>query len=235
MVAVEERAGGFAVKLDHRPVKTPMRRTLVVPSPALARAIANEWEAQAETIRPQTMPIMRIAATAIDVVGSHRAEVAADIAGYGETDLVCYWAETPPDLAARQARLWQPLLDWAGDRYDARLAMTRGVVPINQPARALAALRRAVETADDWRLAGLAGVVSATGSLVIGLAVAAGRLDADAAFAASQVEETYEIERWGADAEASARRAERHGAMASAARYLALLEPAVRPRDGKEG
>jgi chaperone required for assembly of F1-ATPase len=215
--------GGWGVALDARTLRTPAGNALVLPTEALAAAIAAEWEAQQGDIRPATMPLFRLAATAIDRTAPQRARVAADTAGYAGTDLVCYRADHPPALAARQAAVWQPLVDWAAQRYDAGLAVTSGVVPTRQSPAVLAAFAAAVAAPDDFRLTALHALTTACGSLVIALAVLEGRLDAEAAFAASQLDETFQIEAWGTDAEAASRRQALAADIAAAARFLVLL------------
>ena len=206
VVAVLPVAGAFSVALDGRPVKTPANAVLAVPTKALADAVAGEWAAQEDLIRPATMPLTRLCATTIDRVVPERNAVVEGIAAYGAMDLVCYRAEQPDDLRARQHDRWQPLLDWLEERYGARLAVTDGVVPITQDGRVLDILRQAVGARGDFPLAALASVVEALGSLVIGLALLADRVDPEEAFAASQVDEDYQAERWGEDAEAAERR-----------------------------
>jgi chaperone required for assembly of F1-ATPase len=214
---------GFAVLLDGQPARTPARAALEVPSRALALAIAAEWQAQDERIDPATMPMTRLAAIAIDLVAARRAETAAAIANYAGTDLVCYRAEHPPELVERQILAWQPLIDWAARRFDAPLAVTAGVVPRAQPAASLAALAAAVEAYDPWALAALNVAAAACGSVVLALALAEGVLDADAAFAAAELDQSFEIERWGEDLEQMRRREILRDDIAAAARFLALL------------
>jgi chaperone required for assembly of F1-ATPase len=216
-------AGGWGVALDGRSLRTPAKRALLVPSAALAGEIAAEWDAQGPDIRPETMPLTRLAATAIDRTAEKRAEIAGEIAGYAGTDLVCYRAEHPPALAARQEAVWQPLLDWAAGRYDAGLAVTAGIVPLAQSPASLKSYAAVVAALDDFRLTALQAATAACGSLVIALALYEGRLDADAAFAASQLDETFQIEAWGEDAEAAARRETLAADIAAAARFLELL------------
>ena len=182
---------GWGVALDGRPLRTPGKRELLVPSAALAAALAAEWDAQGDDIRPVTMPLTRLAATAIDRTADKRLEIAAEIAGYAGTDLVCYRAAHPPALAARQQAMWQPLLDWAAGRYDAGLAITAGIVPVAQSPASLKAYATAVAALDDFRLTALQAATASCGSLVIALALYEGRLDAEAAFAASQLDETF--------------------------------------------
>lgn len=214
--------GGFSVFLDGKPVRTPAKAALVLPTPGLAQALATEWATQAAHVEPATMPLTQLASTAIDRVGPLRMVVVDELMNYAATDLLCYRAEEPEELAARQAGVWQPLLDWAMARFDAPLAVACGVMPVEQSPQALAALRRAVETYDPWRLTALQMVTVAAGSLVLALALVEGRLDADAVFAASQVDELYQAELWGEDWEAAERRERLRGDIAAAARFLAL-------------
>lgn len=215
---------GWGVALDGRPLRTPARRELTVPSAALAAAIAAEWEAQDPEIRPETMPLTRLAATAIDRTAAERDKIVAEIASYAGTDLVCYRAEHPPALAARQAAVWQPLIDWAAGRYDAGLAVTAGILPMPQSPASLKAYAGAVAALDDFRLTAVQAATGACGSLVIALALHERRLDAPAAFAASQLDETFQIEAWGEDAEATKRREGLAADIAATARFLALLD-----------
>lgn len=220
---VAEHPEGFAVTLDGRPVMSPARTRLVVPSRILAEAIADEWAAQEETIQPQEMMMTRLAATAADRVSPARPEVVATVAGYAASDLVCYRAEAPAELVARQEAVWQPLLDWLAKAHGAALVVTEGVIPVAQPEAALAACRRAVEAHDDHALAALATATEATGSLVIALALSARRLDAAGAWEASQVDETWQSEQWGGDHEAAERRAAIRADIEHSARFLDLL------------
>jgi chaperone required for assembly of F1-ATPase len=214
---------GWGVALDARPMRTPGKNPLIVPSRMLADAIAAEWEAQHDEIQPATMPLTRLAATAIDRTAPLRAQVVVEIANYAGTDLVCYRADQPPALAARQQALWQPLIDWATARYDAALAVTSGIIPAVQSPAALKAFTAAVAAQDDCRLTALHALTAACGSLVIALALLEGRLDAAEAFAASQLDESFQIEAWGEDAEATARRRAVATDIAASARFLELL------------
>lgn len=211
------------IELDGRPVKTPGRALLLLPNRPLAQAVAAEWAAQSETIKPQSMPCMSLACTAIDLIAPRRAEAVAEIAAYGETDLVCYRADHPPELVVRQTATWQPLLDWAALTFDAPLVVTTGVLHKEQPAAAVAALGRAVEAQDDLSLAALATAVKAAGSLIIGLALQGGRLDAKAAFAAAELDALFQTEIWGEDPEAARQRAGVRAELEAAERFLALL------------
>ncbi|HVH80042.1 MAG TPA: ATP12 family protein [Stellaceae bacterium] len=215
--------GGWSVVLDGRPLRTPARRELCVPSEKLAAAIAGEWDAQDPDIRPETMPLTRLATTAIDRTADKRAEIAVDVANYAGTDLVCYRADHPPALAMRQEAVWQPLIDWAAGRYDAGLAVTTGVVPQPQSPTSLKTYATVVAALDNFRLTALQAATAACGSLIIALALYEERLDADAAFEASQLDETFQIEAWGEDAEAAQRRALLAADIKSAARFFELL------------
>jgi chaperone required for assembly of F1-ATPase len=222
-VATGPVEGGWGIALDGKPMTTPAKNELILPTGPLAAAIAAEWEAQREEIRPATMPLTRLAATAIDRTAAQRESVVAETAGYAGTDLVCYRAEHPPALAARQQAVWQELIDWAALRYDATLEVTTGIVPAAQSPAALRAFAAIVAAQDDFRLTALHGLAAACGSLVIALALIEGRLDAGAAFAASQLDETFQIEAWGEDADAAARRRALAADIEAAARFLALL------------
>ncbi|HYL48320.1 MAG TPA: ATP12 family protein [Stellaceae bacterium] len=219
--AVGETPAGFSVLLDGKPIRTPAKAPLVVRSKKLAEAIAAEWQAQGDTIKPSGLPLTRLAGTAIDLVAQRRKQIVAEIAKYATTDLVCYRAEEPSELAGRQQRAWQPHLDWASARF-APLAITAGVTPIAQTADALATYRRAVAAYDDMTLAALHLATATLGSLVLALALIEGRIAADEAFAAAELDQSFQIERWGEDAEATARRAAVRDDVTLAARFAAL-------------
>jgi chaperone required for assembly of F1-ATPase len=216
-------AGGYGVALDGRPLKTPAKQNLTVPSAALAAAIAAEWDAQQSDIRPVQMPLTRLVSTAIDRVAAQREAVVRQIADYAGTDLVCYRAAHPPELAARQHAVWQPLIDWAVLRYDAPLEVTTGVIPKTQPAASLRAFAAAVSKRDDFALAALHLATGACGSLVIALALIEDRLDPAGAFAASQLDESFQIEAWGEDEEQARRRRALADDIAAAVRFVSLL------------
>lgn len=222
-VAVEPAAGGFAVLLDGKPVRTPARRTLAVRAPALATAIAAEWSEQVETIAPSTMRLTRLATTVTDLMPDRRGDAVAEVAAFAGTDLLCYRATSPASLVSRQTATWQPWLDWAERQFDARLAVAEGVMPVPQPEAALRALRAAVERLDDWRLVGLHGAVTLLGSLVLGLAIERSALAAEAALDAALLDELFEIEQWGEDPEQARRHARLRADLAAIERYLALI------------
>lgn len=215
------------MRLDARPLRTPAGAPVVLPTAALAVAVADEWQGQGERIAAERMPLTRLACTVLDRVGRDRAALAAAILAYAETDLLCYRADQPATLVERQQQLWQPLVDWATLRFDAPLAVVAGVMHRPQPPGALAALGAAVAAIEDpWRLLALHEATVLTGSLVIGLALLEGRLDAEGAWRAAQLEEDYQIERWGEDAEATRRRAGLRAELDAVARLLALLDAA---------
>ncbi len=216
-------AGGYGVTLDGRLVKTPGKRDLVVPSAALAAAVAEEWDAQQGEIRRETMPLTRLAGASVDRSAAHREAIVRQVSHYAGTDLVCYRASHPPALSARQQAVWQPLIDWAAERYDAPLMVTNGVIPASQPAASLEAFAAAVAAYDDYALTALHAAAAACGSLVIALALLEGRVDAGEAFAASQLDESFQIEAWGEDAEQAQRRAALAADIEAAPRFLALL------------
>ena len=220
---VTEAPEGFGVALDGKPVRTPAKRPLSVPTRALAEAIAEEWLAQTGTVDPKRLPLTRVASIALDLVAPRREVVVAEVVKYAGTDLVCYRAEQPADLAARQHAAWQPLVDWAAQKFDASLTTTVSILPVPQPPATLEAFEAAVAGYDTHRLAALHLATAACGSLVVALALIEGRVDADAAFAAAELDETYEIERWGEDAEQARRRKGLREDIALAARFVTLL------------
>lgn len=218
--AVED---GFAITLDGRIVKTPDDARLVVPTHDLAVAIAGEWAAQEKTVRPNTMPLARIAVAAIDQVRPDRRVIVDRLLAYVGTDLVCYRAESPADLAARQEAAWRPLLDWTNAACGASFVVTTGIMPVAQPSATKRALDAAIEPFDDMEIAALASATSATGSLVVALALGAGCVDAEEAFAAAMVDELFQEERWGEDAESAARRQALRREIHAAARFFDLV------------
>jgi chaperone required for assembly of F1-ATPase len=224
-VTVAGESGRHAVFLDGRPIRTPLKAPLALPTADLARAVAAEWERQADVIRPDTMPMTRLANTVIDRVAPSIAAVADIVAAYGETDLLCYRAEAPEELRRIEAEAWDPLLDWAAESFGARLVPTSGVVPVAQPEEALARLLTEVRALSPWRLAALHELVSLTGSLVLGLAVDREELTPDAAWDLSRVDEEWQIAQWGRDAEADAAAERRRGEFMEAIRFTRLIGP----------
>ncbi|MCW5751728.1 MAG: ATPase [Alphaproteobacteria bacterium] len=216
-------AGGFGVFLDDRPVPTPAKAALVLPSAALAEAIAAEWQAQQEKVDPARMPLMQVAATAIDRVASQRAEVIRDTAAYGGTDLLCYRADSPPELVIHQQQAWDPPLAWLLRRHGVALKVTEGVRAVAQEEAALRRLRQVVEALDDMRLTALGLLTASLGSLVLALAILDEEMDWQAAFAAATLDESFQAERWGEDMEAARRRENLRRDVEAYARFLALV------------
>ena len=219
---VVEEDRGFAIALDDRPVRTPGKRTLIVPTKALADAIAAEWNAQEKEVEPSEMPLTRLANSAVDGVVFRRDDVIDAIARHGDTDLICYRADEPPELVERQSAAWQPLVEWLAAEFGIRLVVVSGVVPAAQSPATLATLRSAVSVFEDFPLTGLHAAAAACGSLVIALALARGRLDSDAAWSLSQLDETYQIDKWGEDPEAVDRRARLRADIDAASRFMDL-------------
>jgi chaperone required for assembly of F1-ATPase len=218
-----EVRGGFGVALDQRPMKTPAKFPLVVPAIGLAKAIAEEWNGQGGVLSQESMRVTRLACTAIDRVPSHRVALLDELAAYGETDLVCYRAGEPQVLVERQAAAWDPLIAWVAKTHDAALNVTTGIRPIGQPEQSIARLRAAADALDPFRLAALHLATNASGSLVLALALLAERLDAHAAFETSQIDENFQIEQWGEDAEFERQRAARRAELEAAARVNRYL------------
>jgi chaperone required for assembly of F1-ATPase len=198
----EAAPGGFTVRLDARPLKTPAKAELVVPTRAMAEAIAAEWDAQADRIDPRSMPVTRSANSAIDKVIPQKDEVVSLIAAYGASDLLCYRAETPAALVARQSAAWDPWLARAGGVWGP-LTVTSGVVPVAQPEATVAALRARVSACSPFELAALYDLVAISGSLILGLAVAEDWMDVESAWKLSRIDDDWQIEHWGEDAEAA--------------------------------
>jgi chaperone required for assembly of F1-ATPase len=223
------REAGWGVALDGRPMRLPSGAALIVPSRGLAAAIAEEWQqaggATGAEVTLAALTVTRVIATAIDRIAPAPGATVDALAAYGETDLLCYRAEHPPELAARQAERWQTLLDWAALALGAPLVVTTGVVPVAQPPEARAALRTALARRHPVALAALGVAVPALGSLVLGLALAERRIGPDEAHALATLDEAFQIEQWGEDAEAAARLAALAGDVRLAARVLALAEP----------
>ncbi|GHF63222.1 ATP12 family chaperone protein [Seohaeicola zhoushanensis] len=200
--AVIPAENGFAVQLDGRPVKTPAKRALVLPTQGLAEAVAEEWAAQDKVVDPGTMPVTRTANAAIDKVATQHRQVAEMLAGYGDSDLLCYRAEAPEELVALQAAEWDPALDWAEAALGARLAAHAGVMHRPQDAAMLERLAGRVLALDAFRLAAFHDLVSLSGSLILGFAAAENWKEAEEIWRISRLEELWQIEHWGEDEEA---------------------------------
>ncbi len=222
-VTVQAVDGGWGIALDGRPLRTPAKHPLTLPTQALAEAIANEWHGQGEEVKPQTMPLTQLASTCLDGVVGRMPDVAAASAEYGGSELLCYRADEPPQLVARQVALWQPLLDWAARRYDANLRLASGIIHVAQPPQALNALRAGIDALDAWRLTALQNVIGITGSLVLSLAFVDGRLTPEETFDLAQLDENFQIERWGEDWEAADRRNNQRADLAVTRQFLDML------------
>ena len=214
---------GNAVLLDGRPVRTPGRVPLALPGASLAEAIADEWNAQGDTIKPRAMPLTGLANAAIDRIAPAPDAFAGGLAIYGESDLLCYRAAGPAPLVARQTELWDPLLAWAQDRYDIVFEVTSAILHQPQPPETVERLAAAVDARNAFELAGLSPLVTISGSLVIALALAEGAVSLDNAWAAAALDEHWQTEKWGEDAEAANARSGRRADFAAAARFLSLL------------
>ena len=224
-VSVEQDGEVFGVRLDGKPVRTPGKALLALPNEAAAALVAGEFEAQAEVIDPVTMPTLRLVNTAIDGVAADPQAVLEDILRFAWSDLLCYRADGPQGLVDRQNRHWDPVLDWARNELGARFNLAEGVIHVEQPRGTIAVLgAHLARRADPLRLASLHVMTSLTGSALLALAVEAGGLDTDAAWLAAHVDEDWQIEQWGQDAEALSRRAQRRRDMMAAAGLLAALD-----------
>ena len=219
---VHPEMDGFTVHLDARPVRTPLKVPLILPTQGLAQAVAAEWQAQTGTVNPATMPFTRTANSAIDTVTPQFDAVADMLTAYGETDLLCYRATGPAALIDRQAAAWDPLLDWAAQALQAPLRVTQGVMHVDQPATSLAALGAAVRALSPFQLAAFHDLVAISGSLVLALAVTRGHLATEEAWTLSRLDETWQIELWGTDEEAAEITALKRAAFLQADRFFAL-------------
>lgn len=215
-------AEGWSVALDGRPMRTPARAALILPTQALAEAVAQEWRAQGEEIDPRSMVMTGLANAAIDQVAPGRAAFAEGVASYATSDLLCYRADGPQALVLRQAAVWDPLLDWARGRYDVAFAVTSGIIPVAQPSETLERMRHAVETQSIFVLTGLSTLVTISGSLICGLAVVEGAFDAEAVWDAAEIDEQWQAEQWGEDADAAQRAAGRCRDFIAARNFCAL-------------
>ena len=225
-VSVEAADGqnGYRVLLDGKPVKTPLGALLLLPTRALAEALAEEWRRQGATLRPETMVLTKLANTAIDRVAHDRKVMIAQILGFARSDLVCYRAEFPAELVARQSASWDPLLTWAVSVYGANLRRGNGIAFVAQTDEALSSLERALSKHSHFALAALHTAAHVSGSAIVALALAAGRLDPESAFAVSHLDEIYQAERWGSDAEAEVRRQTVKKELFEIHRYFSLLQ-----------
>jgi chaperone required for assembly of F1-ATPase len=213
-----------AILLDGRPVRTPAQAALRLPTRALADAVVAEWNAQGERVDPRAMPLTGLANAAIDRVGADKEGFARGLAAYGETDLLCYRAETPARLVERQASAWDPILAWARRRYDVDFEVAAGIIHRPQSPATVERLAHAVHSRSAFELAALSPLVTISGSLVIALALAEGAIELDAAWAAASLDEQWQADQWGEDAEAAAALAARRRDFEAAHLFLTLLE-----------
>jgi chaperone required for assembly of F1-ATPase len=223
-VTVEAEGDGWGIRLDRRPVNTPARAPLVVPTAALAEAIADEWRNAGDKIDPRAMPLTGLANAAIDRVAPDRKSFAEGLARYAEADLACYRAEGPGALVSRQEESWDKLLAWARRRYDVDFATTSGLMHVDQPAATVERLSHAVAALDPFRLAGLSPLVTVGGSLLAGLAVLEKAVTPEEAWNAVSIDEQWQLEQWGSDQEAEAALENRRSAFLAGARFLELLD-----------
>jgi len=214
---------GNGIALDGKPVRTPGRAPLALPTPQLAEAVAAEWRTVGETIDPRAMPLTGLANAAIDRIAADPAAFAAGLAAYGESDLLYYRAEDPPELVARQEAAWDPLLEWARGRYDVHFEPTTGVMHRAQPEATITRLGEAIAALDPFRLAALSPVVTISGSLVTALALVEDAATPEAVWQAAHVDEDWQAEQWGEDTLAVQAREARRAEFDAGVRFLGLL------------
>ena len=223
-VATRDEGAWASLLLDGKPVRTPAKAQLVLPTRALADAVAQEWRAQGERIDPATMPLTKLANSAIDGVAGSEQAVIDDIMSHAAVDLVCYRAPAPPGLVEAQTKHWDPVLAWAADALAAPLKLSQGVVHVAQPQASLDRLKEKVAGSDAFSLAALHVMTALTGSALLALAVGSGQMTPEEAWEAAHVDEDWQIGQWGEDGEAAARRANRRRDFAAAAKALSLLQ-----------
>ena len=214
--------GGFTVRLDDRAVKTPAKAALILPTLAMAQAIAAEWDAQTGKVKPDTMPCTRSANSAIDKVAVQFDEVAGLLADYGASDLLCYRSTGPEALVARQAAAWGPLLDWSATALNAPMRSTQGVIHVAQDPTSIDRLTTRIRAFTPFELAAVHDMISISGSLVIALAITDGYLTIEQGWQVSRIDETWQDEQWGIDEDAAAHEALRRAAFLHAGRFFAL-------------
>ena len=220
---VEAAGDGFEIRLDGRGVKTPARNALALPSARLAEAVAAEWASQGEKIHPRSMPFTGLANAAIDRVAPDRHAFAESLARYGESDLLCYRAEGPAALVARQSESWDPILAWARRRFDVDFQLVQGIMHSPQPEMTVRQLGQAVASLGPFQLAGLSPLVTIGGSVVVALALAEGAIGVEEAWAAASLDEAWQMEQWGEDAEAAAVLEARRRDFLAGYEFLSLL------------
>jgi chaperone required for assembly of F1-ATPase len=220
-------APDLGITLDKRPLRTPLKAPLVLPTQALAEAIAAEWERQGEKVDPFSMPLTRLANTGIDRVAAERDKIVGEIVAFAGSDLVSYRADEPLALVERQAESWDPILDWARRELDAPFMATSGVMHLRQPEAALNAFAGHLSRRSDLAVAALHNLTTLTGSALMAAMIEAGQLSAEDAWRAAHVDEDWQVEHWGEDAEAAAKRARRQIEFESSCRFLSLLTDAA--------
>ena len=223
-VEVVEDDDGWTVHLDGKPMRTPARAALVVPTLVLTQAIADEWRAAGEEVDPRAMPLTGLANAAIDRVAPHQQAFAAGLARYAEADLACYRSEWPPELVDRQAASWDPLLAWARRRFDLDFATTTGLIHVPQPPATVERLAHAIAALGPFQLAGLSPLVTVGGSLIAALAVIEGAITPDAGWLAVSVDDRWQLEQWGSDADAELALDNHRADFLAGARFLELLD-----------
>jgi len=219
-VTIEDRG----IRLDGRVLKTPARAELLLPTDALAHAVAEEWRQVEGEIDPHTMPLTGLANAAIDRIAPDPAAFAAGLARYAEGDLLCYRADHPAELATRQSDMWDAPLDWARARYDVDFRVTAGIVHVDQPKETVQRLAMAIAARDAFHLAGLSPLITLSGSLVLALAIAEGAMTEHDAWEAAELDDLWQVEQWGEDVLATAAREDKRRDFRAAARFLGLLE-----------
>ncbi|NNF81093.1 MAG: ATPase [Rhizobiales bacterium] len=223
-VSLREQPGGVGLVLDERPVKTPLKKTLLMPNRHLGEAVMQEWERQEEHIDPGSMMLTKLCNTALDRVGDDRARIIGEIVDYANADLLCYRAEGPVELVARECTLWDPVLDWASEDLGAQFSTTTGIIHQNQSADCLAAFRRFVEGLNDFAMAGYHNAMTMTGSAVLAAAALRRHLRAEEIWSLAHVDEDWQIEQWGPDEEEAERRSGRRAEFQGIIEFLMLLD-----------
>ena len=223
-VVLEPEADAWTVRLDDRPLRTPARAALLLPTRALGEAVAEEWRSAGATVDPRSMPMTGLANSAIDRIAPDKSAFASGLARYAEADLACYRSEWPPELVERQAEVWDPLLAWARRSFDVDFVTTSGLLHVPQPTATVDRLAHEVTVIDAFRLAGLSPLVTIGGSLIAALAVLQKSMTPEEAWQAVSIDERWQLDRWGSDAEAVTALENRRADFMAAASFLELLD-----------
>ncbi|MDM7957241.1 ATP12 family chaperone protein [Blastomonas sp.] len=229
-VSVADAEAGYQLLLDDRPVRTPARAPLVLPTAEMAQSVADEWAGQGEDIVIATMPMTGFANAAIDRILPDRGRFVSDILAYGATDTLCYRADPGDPLATRQQEVWEPILTWSEKRYDIGLVRVAGIIHQPQSQHSLSRLQAVVESFDPSGLAGLTTLASIGGSLIAALALIEKAFDSERIWQAVCLEELWQVELWGTDADAETTRQLRRAAFDDAARFCCMARDANRER-----